>query len=562
VTHGETFALFLGLGVILAGARLLGEVARRLGQAAVLGEIIAGILLGPTVLGRLAPASFATIFPQQGASWTVLDGMSTVAVALFLLVAGMEVDLSRMWRQGRTAAAVSVAGLLFPFALGLGAAWMAPGLMGMSAGGDRLHFALFMATALSISALPVIAKTLMDLNLFRTDIGMVVIAAAIFQDLAGWISFAVVLSLIGTGSGAGFSLGGTVVAVLAFTLAMLTVVRWLFHLALPYVQAYASWPGGVLGVILSAALLGAAFTEWIGVHAIFGSFLVGVAVGDSSHLRARTRATIEQFVSFVFAPLFFAGIGLKVDFVAHFQPGLVAVVLVIACVGKLIGAGFGARLTGTPWRESAAIGLAMNSRGAMEIILGTLALQYALIDQPLFVALVIMALTTSLMAGPLIQRVLARPKARRFVNHLTVKGFVPHLRAGDAEAAIHELAAAAAAASGGDAGRFADAALQRECSMPTGLSNGLAVPHARLPGLSAPVVALGLARPGIDFSAPDGRPAEVVVLLITGDDEHAGQLDLLADIARTFADEAARELVLKARGYTELLAALRTAGAG
>jgi Kef-type K+ transport system membrane component KefB len=162
----------------------------------------------------------------------------------------------------------------------------------------------------------------------------------------------------------------------------------------------------VLGFALSLTLFGAAFTEWIGVHAIFGSFLVGIAIGDSSHLREQIRAVINQFVSFIFAPLFFASIGLKLNYAANFDWLLTLIVVVIACVGKILGCGVAARSSGMAAAEAWAIGFGMNARGAMEIILALLALQYGVISERVFVALVVLALVTSMMSGPMIQRAL------------------------------------------------------------------------------------------------------------------------------------------------------------
>jgi Kef-type K+ transport system membrane component KefB len=203
---------------------------------------------------------------------------------------------------------------------------------------------------------------------------MIIIAAAIFNDLAGWIIFAMILGMMEHQSGHGMGIVQTIGLTLLFAAGTLTLGRWLIHRVLPWVKAYTSWPGGILGFALALALLAAALTEYIGVHAIFGSFLVGVAIGDSSHLREQTRMVIHQFVSFIFAPLFFASIGLTVDFVRHFDVGLVLAVLVIACVGKVGGCGLGARWSGIPSHEAWALGFGMNARGAMEIILGLLAL--------------------------------------------------------------------------------------------------------------------------------------------------------------------------------------------
>lgn len=558
LSHPDMTAFFLALGVLLASARLCGEIARRCNQPTVLGEIVAGILLGPTVLGTLLPAWSRYLFPATGGSAVVLDGMMTLAITLFLLVAGLEVDLSSMWRQGKLALNVGVAGIIVPFAVGFGAAWFFPALMGREAGAAPLLFALFMATALSISALPVIVKTLMDLNLYRSDLGMLVVAAAVFNDLVGWIIFAVILGMLGTGPAHGPGIAQTIGLTLLFALFMLTVARWLINRVLPWIHAHASWPGGVLGFALSLALIAAAFTEWIGIHAIFGAFLAGVALGDSRHLRERTRATIEQFVSFIFAPLFFAGIGLKVNFVEQFDLLLVLTVLVIATLGKVLGCGLAGRFSGLARREAWALGFGMNARGAMEIILGLLALKYGLIGERLFVALVVMALITSLICGPLLQQVLHLKKPRRFSNFLSPRAFVNPLRGGSRGEVISELAQTAAAVAGLNAAEVADGVMIREEMMATGIGHGLAVPHARLRGIERPVVAVGLSPHGVDFDAPDGRPARLIFLLLTPVHDDGAHLELLADIAAVFKGEEVRSRAAQVANYTEFLALVRS----
>ncbi len=556
LSPSDITAFLLALGVLLASARLLGELARKLGQPAVLGEIIAGIIVGPTVLGRLAPEMTTYLFPKAGGAAIALQGFTNVSVVLFLLVAGLEVHLSTIMRQGRTALTVSFTGMLLPFAIGLCAAYLMPRFLGFHEGQHLVSFALFMATAMAISALPVIAKTLMDLDLYRTDMGMVVMAAAIVQDVVGWLIFAIILGMIGQG-GHGMSVSMTVVLTLGFAAAMATFGRWGVNRIVPWVHAHTSWPGGILGFVLVLTLFGAAFTEWIGIHAIFGAFIVGVVVGDSPHLQERTRRVIEQFVSFVFAPIFFASIGLKVDFVQHFDWKLSLFVIAIACVGKILGCGLGALSCGLPKRESWAIGFAMNARGAMEIILGLLALEYKLIDERLFVALVVMALVTSLMSGPAMQRILRRPKSKKIADYLSSKTFVPRLRATAHREAIAELSQVLAQTTGLSAEVIAEAVNAREDMMSTCIGDSLAVPHARLPGLTAPAVAVGVSPEGVRFG--DEARASIVVLVLTPEADDGVQLELLADFARIFRHEDTRRLALGSNGYIEFIGAVRTA---
>ncbi|MBI2568048.1 MAG: cation:proton antiporter [Candidatus Schekmanbacteria bacterium] len=186
LTSHHVTLVFLSVGILLGTARILGEVAQRLRQPAVVGELVAGALLGPTVLGSVAPQLCASLFPAQGPVAIALDTLATLSIVLFMLVAGMEVDLSTVWRLGRTGFKVGVASVLIPFAVGFAVARLLPRALGRQTDADPLVFALFLATALAITALPVIAKTLMDMDLYRSDLGMVVVSAAIFNDLVGW----------------------------------------------------------------------------------------------------------------------------------------------------------------------------------------------------------------------------------------------------------------------------------------------------------------------------------------------------------------------------------------
>jgi Kef-type K+ transport system membrane component KefB len=405
-TH-DTARLFLTLGLLLAAARTLGQVARRLRLPAVLGEILAGVLLGPTVLGRWAP-HLGQIAPRPA-----FDALSTVAVVLFLLVAGLDVKLSTLWRHRAPAVGVGLAGLIVPFLLGFAAAWQWPEFFEPSGSSPqrRLVVALFFGTALAISALPVIARLLRDLKLHRSEVGMIVIAAAVFQDLLGWTLFMGVIGLAHSTTGQPFGAAARMLFVaMAFVAVALTTGRWLAQGSVASLPQRTVAPGAVLAMIVASAFACAGLAESIGLHAIFGSFVVGVAIGGSP-LGKQVRRALQPLISAVLAPLFFAGIGLKVDFFANLDVGLLVAVVLLAALGKLFPCGLAARWCGLPPRESWAVAFCLNSRGAMEVILGTVALQAGLITEALFVALVLMALLTTLMSGAGVERLLPRAKS-------------------------------------------------------------------------------------------------------------------------------------------------------
>ena len=410
ISHHEITALLIQLGVMLLAGRLLSELARKVRQPAVVGEILAGILLGPTLLGYYQPELFQKIF-HIGQSSLVLDGFVQVAVVLLLFIAGLEVDLHVVWQQGKQALYTSFFGLVIPFAFGFCLPYVLTDYFVAADDNLRLAQALFMGISMAITALPVIVRILMDINMFKSKMGMLVISSAMITDLVGWLVLSVVLTMMGRNNDMDWF--HTLWLTLGFTLILLTIGRNLINRALPWVNKHTAWPGGLLSISLALCFLAAAFTESIGIHAIFGAFIIGVAMGDSEHFPERAKEIVHQFINNIFAPLFFVAIGLKVNFVANFDFMLTLIIIVIAFAGKIIGSGFGTRLGGFTLRESLAVGFGMNARGAMEIVLGLVALEYGLINETIFVSLVIMALVTSMSSGPLMKWILRIPATKQ-----------------------------------------------------------------------------------------------------------------------------------------------------
>lgn len=400
LSHQDVINLFLMLAAMLLLARVFAEIAQKFKQPAVVGELLAGILLGPTIMGTFFPEIHEFLFVSNPGANVALDGFVQIAVVLLLFIAGLEVELHLVWSQGKSAVSISLLGLVVPFVLGFVFPYYFPEFFGL-ADGDKLLFSLFMGTAMSITALPVVVRILMDLNLFKTKMGMLIVASAMVNDIIGWLIFSVILSFMGKSGN--LSLVNTIGVTLLFTFFMLTLGKFLINRVLPWVNKKLAWPGGVLSLSMAFCFLAAAFTEWLGIHAIFGAFLLGVALGDSEHMSERAKEIVHQFINNIFAPLFFVSIGLKINFFTNFEIFLTLAILIISFAGKIIGSGFGAYKGGFSVKESMAVGFGMNARGAMEIILGLIALENGLIDEKLFVALVIMAIVTSMTSGPLMR---------------------------------------------------------------------------------------------------------------------------------------------------------------
>ncbi len=552
LTSENIVTFLLSISLMLLSAKLLGELFNKIGQPAVVGEIVAGIILGPTIFGSLLPYAFNWLFPQNNGVKVALDGIVNLAVILLLLVSGLEVDLSVVVKEGKTAFLTGIMGIIIPFALGFTGAYFFPHLLGIKDDNLKLAFALFMGIALSISALPVIVKTLMDLGIFKTEIGYIIVAAAMFNDIVGWLIFSVILSMIGANNH-GLTFNQTLILLITFTLFVLLILRKIINKIIPWIQKNLNFPGGVLNFILILGFLSAAFTEYIGIHAIFGSFIMGIAIGDSVHIKEKTKEIIQQFITNIFAPLFFVSIGLTVNFITNFNFLIVAVILIFAFFGKVIGCGIGARFAGLNKNDSLAIGFGMNSRGAMEIILGILAFQYGLIHANVFVALVIMALVTSVSSAPFMKYFL---KARESLLNILSPNLVLFTNFTDKNEVIRELVNQVSKNSKLNSDEIYREVIERENSSPTGIANYLAIPHARV-DISRSAIAIAINKKGINFEASDGTPSRIIFLLLTPKSKNELQLKLLVEIVNKFKDKQIVEQLLLSSNTTDFMSMLK-----
>ncbi len=394
--------------VLLTVGRVLGELFRRWKQPAVMGELIAGLILGPSILGNLFPELFNSIFYASENAQLAFDGIARIAIILFLFIAGMEVHLADVIQRGKAAAKISLSSILFPFAAGFAGIWFFyDHFFDSTTQPNKLLPALFIGTALSITALSVLAKILFDLEMGRSRFGSLLLTAAMINDFVGWILFSVVISL-GEVQHENLGVWQTVIAVVIFTVGLLTIGRVAIDHLFGYVERTFKGPGVSLALAIILCILGSLFTEWIGIHAIFGAFLTGVAVGDSKRFTDEAKETLHLFVVNLLAPLFFVSIGLRVNFIQDFDLFICFFILIIASIGKLLGGFIGARLSGFKTNKAIAVGFAMNARGSMEIVLGMLALQAGIINEKVFVGLVVMTFVTILIAGPALRYFLNR----------------------------------------------------------------------------------------------------------------------------------------------------------
>jgi len=398
--------LILQACVIIIAARLIGALARRLGQPAVIAEVIAGILLGPSLFGRIAHGPFLQLFPK--ASLPGLSLLSQVGLLFFMFLIGLELDPKLLRGRGRSSFAISAAGICVPFGLG---ALLALQIFGSQAepGVPRVSFVLFMGIAMSITAFPVLARILAERNLIRTKLGSIALACAAADDVTAWCLLALVVSVVHA-KGAGSALITTLEAV-GFAAGMLLVVRPLLARLGARITTRENLTQNVVALTFVLLLASAFTSELIGIHALFGAFLFGTIMprqGDYAHALAER---LEDFVVVALLPLFFAYSGLRTQLglVVGVSDWLLCLSLIaVACVGKFGGSFCAARWTGMSTRDAAALGILMNTRGLMELIVLNVGLDLGVISPKIFTMMVLMALVTTIMTSPLLELVSPR----------------------------------------------------------------------------------------------------------------------------------------------------------
>lgn len=418
--------------LLLIVARGAGHLFRRVGQPAVVGELGAGLLLGPSVFGRFLPGAADWLFPGGPTESAPILTVAWIGVALLLIETGFETDLGLLRRLGREAATVSVGSLVVPLALGFALGWLMPATNFFGDNASTFTFAAFIAVAMSISALPVVARILTELDLMRRNIAQVTVAAAMINDLVGWILLGTLSGIVLSGGVDLFRTGRTVVAIALFFAFALTVGQRLTDTALRLSRQMSATLSGPLTVTVVVALLAATATQAIGVEAVLGAFVAGIVLGRSPYQRVEIRRTIELMSAAVFAPIFFATAGIYVDLGAlSSAEGIfwATVVIVVATVAKLVGSYAGARAGGLSSADGLAVGIGLNARGAMEIVLATIAFALGVFNSDAYTVIVLMAMVTSLLAPPLLRRALrdVRPggdEAQRLAREELLSGSV------------------------------------------------------------------------------------------------------------------------------------------
>ena len=552
--------LFLVQVFILMGcARGFGELFRRWKQPALTAEILVGVFLGPTVLGRFLPGLQAALFPPDAIQQAMLETVAWLGVLLLLLDTGLEIDFSIAWRQRGSALVIALSDIIIPMVVAFLAVVFLPGRY-MVDPDQRIVFSLFMATVMTISAMPVAARVLHDMNLLKADLGFLVMSALAVNDIVGWVLFTIILGVFTTASAAVGPIAFVFVTTVGFAFGALTIGRRLSMKGFDALQRMdAPEPATSLTITVLLGLLFGAVTQKLGVHALFGFFIAGVVVGEAKSVSERTRGVISQIVHSLFVPVFFANIGLKIDFISDFDPLLVALMCVVGIAGRYLGAWVGASYANVPRINRDLIAIAHTPGGMMEIVVALLALEAGLITPAVFIAIVFSAVFSSVIMGPWMSRSLARRRRIESAQFLLPEAIVSELPGTTREEVIRELASIIAQHQPGtpDASVLAEHALKREREFGTGIGAGIAIPHARVDGLRNPVMAYGRSRDGIPWDGPDGATVKDVFFLATPFGTEDVHVQVLASIAAAMASPESRARIDNAADSDDLFRVLQ-----
>jgi Kef-type K+ transport system membrane component KefB len=402
----EFVTLVLQLGVMLVCAVVCGQLMARLKQPAVLGEMVGGILLGPTVFGMLCPAAYHWLFPAAGLATGVRGGAIKLGMLFFLFLVGLEINLADIRRHGWGAILIGLTGTLIPLGCGMAIVYLVPSVWGLQSESLRFAFALFIGASMANTANPVLARILYDLGLLKKDFGALLLTATVVDDLVAW---SVLVFVVGqfqpqaASQGAVADVFSGLLLVAACLGGIVLVGSTLGPPLLRFSHRLLSRQSGVIAVAAVLVLATAAASEALGIHAFLGPFFLGIALSSTAKEHRAAYEVIHQFALGFFVPIYFVSMGLTADFAVHFKLDLVLLILLTACVSKALSAYAGARLASLDNRSSWAIAAGMNARGATGLILAGIGLENRVIGEPTYVALVVMCLVTSLIAGPLMK---------------------------------------------------------------------------------------------------------------------------------------------------------------
>lgn len=537
-------------------ARTLGELLKRLGQSSLLAELLVGLILGPTILGRFFPDFHKIIFPADPVQISMFEAVAWIGVLFLLLETGLEIDFTIAWRQRSNALIISLADIIIPMIIAFVPAMLLPDIYLVDPS-RKLIFALFIATVMTISAMPVASKIMHDLKLLKTEIGFLTMSALAVNDIIGWVLFTIILAIFTSSIINIASLVFVLSLVLAFSIIALTFGRIFSSKVISFFEKYnLSEPSSSFTFACLLGLAFGAFTQLLGVHALFGFFIAGIVVGSAKNLKEETRGIISQMVHTLFVPLFFVNVGLKNDFIKNFDIFLVTLMTIIGIIGRFLGAYLGGAFSTVPKINRNLIAIAHVPGGMMEIVVALLAFESGLITEKVFIAIIISALVSSIIVAPWMKMALSKRKK------VSIKEFIPgddaifFLNSTNKFETINELFIKAKNQLKITNDKLENAKkelINREEDYSTAIGDSIAIPHVRVNFIKDPVLFFAISKEGLDWNSPDGKEVHIIFLLFSPSLYNDIHIEILTKIARVLQKKENKDLLLQTKDHKSLV---------
>lgn len=423
MTESQLLTFMVAITVLFLAARLGGEIAARLKIPLHVGELVIGIAIGPSLLGWIWPGAFQAVFPTDTLSRNLLDSVSWIGIIFLVLIGGLETRLGILRKARGAVIGAWIGGFGLPFVGGFALGMLFPPSLVPDAISKPV-FALFLATAMSISAIPVIARILMDLNLFKTRMGMIILSTAIADDTIGWVVLSITAGLASGGVAAG-SVVRTVLMTLGFVALAFTVGKVAVRKAMMFSSKRLKMPHPQVSMMLLLVFVFGTITQAIGVHLVLGAFVAAILIGRFRRIDPVAIAGVRQVGMGFFVPIFFTYTGIKVNLSTLRGSAITFTVLavLVACVTKIVGGALGARAGGLPKWEAIGVGIGLNARGAMELVIAAIGLSIGLLVEATYAMIVLIAVLTTVMTAPLLRYCVGRVGAAAIDEDSQPPGF-------------------------------------------------------------------------------------------------------------------------------------------
>lgn len=546
------FALVLGL------CKLIGYFLFKIKQSSITGDILVGLILGPAILGRFFPELQASLFPDEVIQRSMLETIAWFGNFFLLMEAGLEINFSRIWEQRGNAIKLSLLDLTLPIIISFIPLFFLPNRYLVDPS-QRILFTLFLAAVMTISALPVAIRGMRDLNILKTDVGFLILSVLTINDIAGWVIFTVILGIFSHGSMDFGFIGRLIFLTLAFTIISLTVLRRVVDKMVTFIHNRSGESMGlkITFIMLIGALFGAA-TLKIGIHSLFGFFMAGTVLGEAKHIGERDRFVVNRLVYAIFVPIFFANIGLHLDFVANFDWKLVLLMVAVGVFARYFAANLGARWSKQHKSNLNVISIAHTPGGEMHIVVGMLAFNGGLISEQILVSIISSSLISTIIFGPWLSW--AVRKLRRNIFEIVFAKDDVHLdiRVQNRDEMLAYMSKQAALRMGLSEDEILQEIKLREDQMSTAMGMRIALPHARLDGIGRSYIFVFQSLQGIEWDSPDGLTVRLIILIITPKDSPNAQLLVMQSLAKVLSDRQLSNSLVNSQDANFIWAALHS----